>query len=147
LAGRAGRSGQRRGGERGPQYQGRDRYVEYSFATQNHLALARLSNRNGDFIMPETASFAAAASGDWTAPGFAADLINTNNPASWPIVTCTFVLVPHRPADAKRSADVLRFFDWAFRDGDALAQQLNYIPLPAPVRDRIRASWRKAFPQ
>jgi phosphate transport system substrate-binding protein len=123
-------------------------YVEYSFATPNHLAMARLANQHGDFIVPETASFAAAAAaGDWTAPGFAADLINTNNPASWPIVTCTFVLVPRQPPDAKRSADVLRFFDWAFRDGDALAQQLDYIPLPASVRDRIRASWRKAFPQ
>jgi len=123
-------------------------YVEYSFATQNHLAMARLGNLHGDFIVPETASFAAAAAaGDWTVPGFAADLINTNNPASWPIVTCTFVLVPRQPADAKRSADVLRFFDWAFRNGDALAQQLGYIPLPASVQDRIRESWGKAFPQ
>jgi phosphate transport system substrate-binding protein len=121
-------------------------YVEYSFAAQNHLAMARLRSKAGDFITPTTASFAAAAaSDDWTAPGFAADLINTDNPASWPIVTCTFALVPRQPADARRSADVLRFFDWAFRDGDALARQLDYIPLPAPVRDRIRAGWHKAF--
>jgi phosphate transport system substrate-binding protein len=121
-------------------------YVEYSFAAQNHLAMARLRSKAGDFITPTTASFAAAAaSDDWTAPGFAADLINTDNPASWPIVTCTFALVPRQPADARRSADVLRFFDWAFRDGDALARQLDYIPLPASVRDRIRAGWHKAF--
>jgi phosphate transport system substrate-binding protein len=123
-------------------------YVEYSFAAQNHLAMARLRSQAGDFITPSTASFAAAAaSGDWSAPGFAADLINTKSPASWPIVTCTFVLVPREPANAKRSADVLRFFDWAFRDGDELARQLDYIPLAASVRDRIRAGWRKAFPE
>jgi phosphate transport system substrate-binding protein len=121
-------------------------YVENSFATQNHLATARLRNRAGLFVKPTTASFIAVAeTGHWTAPDFAPNLVDTDGAANWPIVTCTFVMIPRDPADDARSGAVRRFFDWAYRDGGGLAQQLDYIPLPAAVQDGIRATWREVF--
>jgi phosphate transport system substrate-binding protein len=117
-------------------------YIESTFATQNHLPTARLRNRSGVFVTPTAASFAAAsAAADWTVPGFAADLLDTNGTANWPIVTCTFVLLP---TDQSNSAAVTRFFDWSYRDGGSMAEQLGYIPLPSAVQDAIRATWRAA---
>ena len=118
-------------------------YVENGFVTQNHLPTVRLRNQSGVFINPDTASFTAAASnGNWAVPGFAVDLINTSGTANWPIVTATFVLLPRHAADPSRAAAVQKFFDWAYRDGGAIAQQLEYIPLPAGVQDGVRASWQ-----
>ena len=120
-------------------------YVENSFATQNHLATVRLRNHAGAFVKPGAASFAAAAAaGEWTAPGFTANLIDTLGPASWPIVTCTYALLQEHPDEPARNAAVTRFFDWAYRDGGALAEQMDYIPLPLAVQDGVRAAWRAA---
>ena len=120
-------------------------YVENAFATQNHLPTARLRNRADVFVRPTTASFAAAAAkGDWAVPGFAGNLIDTDGAENWPIVTATFALLPLNPADPARAAAVIRFFDWAFHRGGGLAEQMDYVPLPASVQDGVRATWRLA---
>ncbi len=117
-------------------------YVESSFATANHLVTARLRNRAGVFVRPAATNFiAASVSADWTAPNFAVSLVNTDGEASWPIVSATFVLLPKDPRDATRGAAVLKFFDWAFRNGTAASEQLGYIPLPPDVQDSVRAAW------
>jgi phosphate transport system substrate-binding protein len=119
-------------------------YVENAYATQNHLTTTQLRNKAGNFVKPTNASYiAAASSGDWTgAPDFAVSLIDTAGPTSWPIVSPTFILLPKDPKDATRSADVIKFFDWTYKSGGAIAQQLDYIPLPASVQDSVRAAWR-----
>ena len=119
-------------------------YVENAFATQNHLTTTQLRNKSGAFVKPTTASFTAAASaGDWTgAPNFAVSLIDTAGATAWPIVSPTFVLLPKDPKDAARSAAVMKFFDWTYKSGGAIAQQLDYIPLPSAVQDTVRAAWR-----
>jgi phosphate transport system substrate-binding protein len=118
-------------------------YVESTYATKNHLTTAQLRNRSGVFVEPTPASFAAAAaSADWNTPDFAVSLVDTDGAASWPIVTPTFVLLPKDPKDIDRSAAVTRFFDWAYKSGGALAEQLDYVQLPAAVQDRVRAAWR-----
>jgi phosphate transport system substrate-binding protein len=88
---------------------------------------------------------AAASSADWSVPGFAADLVETAGAQAWPIVAPTFILLPTNPTDATRSANVRRFFDWAFKDGDRLAQELEYIPLPQAAKDLVRAAWTRQF--
>ena len=90
------------------------------------------------------ASFAAAAAGaDWSgAKNFAVDLNDQPGAQSWPIVSATFVLMPTNPSDAAKSGAALKFFDWAFTNGDAVAQQLQYVALPASVKAQVRASWK-----
>ena len=118
-------------------------YVESAYAAENHLTTAQLRNRSGVFVEPNAASFgAAAASADWNTLNFAVSLVDTDGAASWPIVTPTFVLLPKDPKDMTRSAAVMRFFDWAYKNGGAVAQQLGYVPLPATVQDKVRSAWR-----
>ena len=119
-------------------------YVENAYATQNKLTTTQLRNKSGNFVKPTTASFqAAAAVADWAgAPNFAVSLIDLNGPAVWPIVSPTFILLPKDPKDAGHSAAVLKFFDWAYKSGGAIATSLDYIALPATVQDTVRAAWR-----
>jgi len=117
-------------------------YVENAYAIQNKLISTQLRNKAGNFVKPDPETFLAAASGaDWNVPNFAANLIDGPGANSWPIVSPTYILVPTNPADATRAANVLRFFDWAFRNGDALAKDLEYIPLPDKVKQAVRAAW------
>jgi phosphate transport system substrate-binding protein len=117
-------------------------YVENAYAITNRLVTTQLRNKAGNFVMPHQDNFIAAAeNADWSTPGFAASLIDQQGATSWPIVSPTFILLPKNPDNADRSRAVMRFFDWAFKNGDALAKELEYIPIPAVVADRIRAAW------
>ncbi len=118
-------------------------YVEYAYAKQNKLATTQLRNKAGQFVSPTLAAFTAAAdAGDWhNAPNFAVNLIDTAGTEAWPIVSATFILLPKNPVDPERSANVMKFFDFAFKNGDEIATSLDYIALPAGVKDAVRASW------
>ncbi len=119
-------------------------YVENAYAITNKLVTTQLRNKAGHFVKPTQESFIAAASNaDWTAPGMAASLIDQHGATSWPIVSPTFILLPKNPTDGTRSLNVMKFFDWAFKNGAALAQELEYIPLPGAVQNAIRAAWAK----
>jgi len=119
-------------------------YVENAYATQNKLTTTQLRNKAGRFVAPDMASFTAAANaGDWkNAPNYAVNLIDTAGADAWPIVSPTFVLLPANPTDPARSANVMKFFDFVYRNGDRIATGLEYIPLPAPVQEAVRATWR-----
>ncbi|MCQ4162433.1 phosphate ABC transporter substrate-binding protein PstS [Roseomonas sp. GC11] len=117
-------------------------YVEQAYAEQNHLVTTQLRNKAGNYVTPTPEAFqAAAANADWSAPNFAASLVDTQGEKSWPIVSPTFILLPKNPQDATRAQNVLKFFDWAFSHGDQVATQLDYIPLPEAVENAIRAAW------
>jgi phosphate transport system substrate-binding protein len=118
-------------------------YVENAYAEQNHLATVQLRNRDGKFVKPDMQAFRAAASNaDWgSAQNFAVDLIDTHGAESWPIVSPTFILLPTNPQDAEKSRNVMRFFDWAYKNGDQAAEALQYIPLPDQVAERVRQAW------
>ena len=118
-------------------------YVENAFASQNKLTTAQLRNRDGKFVSPTEAAFVAAASnGDWAnAKNFAVNLIDQAGAASWPIVSATFILLPKDPKDPARSANVRKFFEWAYKSGDAIAKGLDYIALPAAVKEAALKTW------
>ena len=119
-------------------------YVEYAYAKQNKLAYGLVQNRDGKFPVPETESFqAAAANANWNeAPGFGIIINNQPGAEAWPITSATFILM-HKKADKpEQSAAALKFFDWAYKNGDKLAVDLEYVPMPANVKDQIRASWK-----
>ena len=121
-------------------------YVENAYAITNKLVTTQIRNNAGNFVKPEHKTFMAAASAaNWNVPGFAANVIDTPGADSWPIVAPTFILLPTNPTDATRSANVRRFFDWAFTNGSQLATELEYIPLPESVHNAVRAAWRQSF--
>lgn len=118
-------------------------YVENAYAVQNKLVSTQLRNKAGNFVTPSHEAFvAAAANADWSVPNFAANLVDTHGANSWPIVSPTFILLPTDPKDPARAANVVRFFDWAFTNGNKLAEDLEYIPIPKAVQDAVRAAWR-----
>jgi phosphate transport system substrate-binding protein len=118
-------------------------YVEFVYAANNNLAMASLVNKAGKVVKPSEASFAAAASqADWAnAKGLAPSMLNLGGDTTWPIVSATYILLPLNPTDAAKSAAVMKFFDWAFKSGDAAADKLHYIPIPDSVADTVRKSW------
>ena len=120
-------------------------YVEYAYAKQNGLTYTLLQNKAGKFVAPAASNFAAAAANaKWaSAPGFYLLLLDQPGADAWPITGATFILVHAKQTDAAKGREVLKFFDWAYKNGDAAAQSLDYVPLPAAVKDLIRRSWSK----
>jgi len=118
-------------------------YVENAYATQNHLVTTQLHNKAGRFVEPTMAAFsAAAASGDWArAQNYAVNLIDQPGDNTWPIVSGTFIELPKNPKDPARSANVMKFFDWAYKNGDKIAASLEYIALPEQVKESVRKAW------
>lgn len=120
-------------------------YVEYAYARRNSIPTVEMQDKDGEFVAPDLSSFsAAAAAADWEhAAHFAVDLLDGPGKNVWPIVSATFVLVPTNPKDKARSQSVYKFFDYAFRSGDATAQKLDYVSLPESVKQKIKT----AYPQ
>ncbi len=116
-------------------------YVEYSYVKQNKMTYAKLKNSAGTFVDPDDTAFKAAAAGaDW-AKSFYQILTNQPGKDSWPITGATFILmhkVQDKPANA---SSALKFFDWAYKNGDKTADDLDYVPMPNSVKDAIRKSW------
>lgn len=120
-------------------------YVEYAYAFQNKLNYALLQNKAGRFVAPTIASFKnAAASADWAnTPGFAVLLIDQGGQEAWPITGASFILIYKKQAKAEQGKEVLKFFDWAFKNGEGMAESLFYVPLPDSVIKLIQDSWKK----
>ena len=122
-------------------------YVEYAYAKQNKLSYALMGNREGNYVAPDDAAFkAAAAAADWAkAPGMYLILTDQPGKNSWPITGASFILLhktQEKPANAK---EVLKFFEWSFKNGGKLAQDLDYVPMPDPVVKLIQAQWRSSL--
>lgn len=120
-------------------------YVENAYATQNKLTQVQLRNKSGAFVKPTIESFQAAAAGaDWKgAKNYAVSLVDQPGATAWPIVSATFLLLPTDPKDAQRQQLVMKWVNWDYQNGDAIAKQLEYVPLPAAVKDMVRATWTK----
>ncbi len=117
-------------------------YVEYAYAKQNNLAWAWLKNPAGEFVRPADENFKAAAAGaDWSKSSFGEILTAQAGKSAWPISGATFILmhkVQDKPAQA---AEVLKFFEWSYKNGAKLAADLDYVPLPDNLVQQVTASW------
>ena len=118
-------------------------YVEYAYAKQNKLTFTGLVNKAGKTVQPTVASFqAAAANADWAnSPGYYQILTDQPGEQSWPITAATFILMHKAPADKVAAAEALKFFAWSFEKGDKIAEELDYIPMPAAVVSLIKKTW------
>ncbi|WP_151448290.1 phosphate ABC transporter substrate-binding protein PstS [Lacisediminimonas profundi] len=119
-------------------------YVEYAYAKRNKITHAQLQNRDGQFVQPDDDTFKAAAAGaDWAkTPGFNIVLTNQAGKTSWPITGASFILMHKTQADAAKGRDVLKFFDWAYKNGGAMATELEYVPMPAAVVKVVQDAWK-----
>ncbi|CAI9121616.1 phosphate ABC transporter substrate-binding protein PstS [Brytella acorum] len=118
-------------------------YVEYAYASRNHLNIVQLKDHDGAFIAPTLNAFAAAAkNADWAhADHYAVDLLDTAGAGAWPIVSATFVLVPTDPKSPAQAKAVREFFTWGLNKGDVAAQRLDYVVLPSSVKAQILSQW------
>ena len=116
-------------------------YVEYAYVKKNNLVFLQLQNRNGKYVSPDDLTFAAAAAGaDWfSVPGMGISIVDQKGDATWPISTASFIIMYKDPADKAASQDVLKFFDWAFKNGRKMAEELDYVALPDSVTAKIRS--------
>jgi phosphate transport system substrate-binding protein len=122
-------------------------YVEYAYAKQNNLTFTKMVNKDGKVVAPSIEAFqAAAAKADWVnAKGYYLILTNQSGDASWPITGASFILMYKNPSDPAASLTALKFFDWAYKSGGDMAQQLAYVPMPANVVDMVRQTWASSI--
>lgn len=120
-------------------------YVEYAYAKQNKMSYVLLKNRDGNFVRPEDTAFKAAAAGaDW-ARSFFQVLTEQPGKTSWPITGATFILMHKTQDKPVNASNSLKFFDWVYRNGDKMADELDYVPLPDSVKDLIRKEWSSSL--
>jgi phosphate transport system substrate-binding protein len=118
-------------------------YVEYAFAKRHKLTFALMVNKDGKTVAPLAEAFATAAGGaNWEGtPGFGVVLTNAAGAGSWPITGATFILMPKQPPDPAAAAAALKFFAWAYAKGGAMAEGLDYVPMPAAVAGAVQKLW------
>ncbi len=116
-------------------------YVEYAYVKQNKMTFAVMQNAAGTFVSPDDLTFKAAAAGaDW-AKSFYQILTNQAGKDAWPLTGATFILM-HKVQDKPvQASTTLKFFDWAYKNGDKTSEDLDYSPMPASVKSAIEKSW------
>jgi phosphate transport system substrate-binding protein len=117
-------------------------YVEYAYVKQNKMTYTLLQNAGGQFVAPEDKAFKAAAAGaDWSRSFYQ---ILTNQPGadSWPVTGATFILMHKAQDKPAQAAQVLKFFEWAYKTGDKTAEDLAYVPMPPAVKAQIQKLWQ-----
>ena len=119
-------------------------YVEYAYAKKNKIAHAQMKNRDGQFVQPDDDSFkAAAAAAEWTkTPGMAVVLTDQAGKDAWPITGASFILMHRSQADSAKGREVLKFFDWAYKEGGAMATELDYVAMPPAVVKQVADLWK-----
>ena len=115
-------------------------YVEYAYVKKNNLVFMQLQNKSGKWVSPDDLTFAAAAAGaDWfSVPGMGLSIVDQRGDTVWPVSTASFIVMYKDPVDKAASGDVLKFFDWAFKNGKQAALELDYVPLPDVLTKQIR---------
>ena len=116
-------------------------YVEYAYVKQNKMTYVQLKNKDGQWVSPSDDAFKAAAAGaDWAKSFYQ---ITTDQPGktAWPLTNPTYILMFKSQEKAANASAALKFFDWAYANGDKMADELDYVPLPASVKDLVRKQW------
>jgi phosphate transport system substrate-binding protein len=118
-------------------------YVEYAYALQNKLTYTKMANKEGKTVAPTSAAFqAAAANADWNSvPGYGVILANQPGVQSWPMTAATFILIPKQPPDPAAATEALKFFAWAYANGEKMAEELDYVPMPKKIIADVEKVW------
>jgi phosphate transport system substrate-binding protein len=116
-------------------------YVEYAYVKQNKMTYTLLKNQAGTFVAPDDANFKAAAAGAEWSKSFYQILTEQPGKDAWPLTGATFILMYKNQEKPATASAALKFFEWAFTQGDAMASDLEYVALPANVKDLVRKQW------
>lgn len=122
-------------------------YVEYAYALQNNMSHVLLQNHSGQFLEPNLNTFkAAAANANWSdAPNYNVILTNQPGKDSWPITGASFILLNKDPSNSKQTKEVLEFFNWAYKNGQQMANELDYVSIPESVIDMVKQTWQTSI--
>ena len=115
-------------------------YVEYAYVKKNNMTFLQLQNKAGRYVSPDDLTFAAAADGaDWfSVPGMGLSIVDQKNPNAWPVSSASFIIMYKNPTNKATSDEALKFFDWAFKNGKKMSEELDYVHLPTVLQDQIR---------
>jgi phosphate transport system substrate-binding protein len=119
-------------------------YVEYAYAKKNNISHTQVQNRDGVYVQPDDETFKAAAAGaDWVGtPGMGVILTDQPGKNTWPLASASFILMHKSQADGAKAKEVLKFFDWAYKNGGKMASELDYVAMPAPVVKLVQDGWK-----
>ena len=120
-------------------------YVEYAYAKKNKIPHAQVKNRDGNFVQPSDDTFkAAAANADWAnAPGFYLLLTDQKGKDAWPITGASFIVMHRQQADVLTGRAILKFFDWSYKNGAKMSEDLEYVHIPQSVIKLVQDNWKK----
>ena len=115
-----------------------------AYAKKNNMSYALVQNKEGQYPKPDNDTFqAAAAYADWkNAPGYYQIITDSPGKTSWPIAATSFILLHVKQDKPQNAAEVLKFFDWSFKNGQKMADELDYVPLPPALIAQIEDSWK-----
>ncbi|MEK7972184.1 phosphate ABC transporter substrate-binding protein PstS, partial [Burkholderia contaminans] len=117
-------------------------YVEWAYAKKNNMVYTALKNSTGTVVEPKTETFKAAAAGANWSKSFYQILTDEPGKEAWPVVGATFVLLHAKQDKPEQGVETLKFFSWAFKNGEKAADSLDYISLPPAVEAEIRKQWK-----
>ncbi|AAZ97089.1 Periplasmic phosphate binding protein [Thiobacillus denitrificans ATCC 25259] len=119
-------------------------YVDIADAMKNGMRFVALKNRAGNYIVPSQQSVADAAAGaNFKVKGMAPDLLDQTHKNAWPITSATYILVYQKGASAAKQKGVVDFFRWSLRNGQKMATDLGFVPLPPNVVQMVEAEMGK----
>jgi len=117
-------------------------FVDYGFAFNHGLNYTQLKNQSGAFVAPSPQSLAAAVSSNWESSSYSDILTEERSPGAWPITGATFVLIRKVQDKPEQAREILKFFAWAYKQGDKSAAELNYVPLADSTARAVTAAWQ-----
>ncbi len=118
-------------------------YIDYADAKSNGIAMASVQNKEGFYIKPTLKAFQEAAAKASLDPkkDFYAMVADPEGKGAYPIIASTFILVPSEKPEMNKN--VTKFYDWAFKNGQGIAEGLGFVPLPDSLTDKIRKYWEE----
>jgi phosphate transport system substrate-binding protein len=114
-------------------------YVELIYALQNKMSYGAVKNSSGKFLKATTdgVTAAAAAAAKSVPADYRVSITNAAGPASYPISSFTWLLIPTH-GDAAKTQALKGFATWMLDHGESEAAGLGYAPLPKQVQDMVR---------
>jgi len=112
-------------------------YIELAYAMQNKLPFADMKNSSGNYVTPSIASVTAALATATIPDDFRFSMVNPPGADAYPIAGTTWLLVYQQQKDAGKGKKLVEFLRWAFTDGEKMAADLLYAPLPPNVQERV----------
>jgi phosphate transport system substrate-binding protein len=118
-------------------------YVDIADAMKNRMDFVALKNRAGNYIVPNQDAVADAAAGaNFKVRGMAPDLLDQAHKNAWPITSATYMLAYEKGANATKQKAVVDFFTWSLKNGQKMAEELGFVPLPASVVKMVEAEMK-----